>query len=477
MLAELRPAKQSSARALPGGESRPVTHDVRWTVGVVVLFLASSIEPSRFGLQTEGDIDVLRWLLLIPLYTGPLVVVACWTGVRSMLRGPFGLMVAAAAAMLIVAPLGDSPPGDVLAAIGALSLALMGGLIYQQLGFSRTMDLLGNVTLVLCIYSFFDGSEAIPGRLSGAYPASNALGIHGSLLVLDGVRRFLRQPAGGRGGVRRQLPLLPVAMVLVGLASLLAAQSRVAMLASFAAVIVLIHPHLTRRFGLSVLGGVVGLFVAVLAAGFGGAVARRLSRTGDVEELTSFTGRTDVWDRVIDLIVERPFTGYGFNGSTAIFERELELGNIAFDASEAHNFILQIAMNGGIVAALLMTAAFVSYLSRSRWRPDPIVSSFVMLVVVNGLTESIVREPKDFWILLAVAFAASSAKPLPRPVVVGHSVSTPAATVQPAAAHATVAPEPSLPSPPDDKAPQWPSKRLRKSRRTAQMQRHLGGIR
>jgi hypothetical protein len=123
-------------------------------------------------------------------------------------------------------------------------------------------------------------------------------------------------------------------------------------------------------------------------------------------------------------------------------------------------------MNGGVVAALLMTAAFVSYLSRSRWRPDPVASSFVMLVVVNGLTESIVREPKDLWILLAVAFASSSVKLRDDHMLVSRAL--PGRLLE----SGTSASRPlRSPLPVEDERRVRPPRRLRKSRRTAQAHR------
>ena len=79
-----------------------------------------------------------------------------------------------------------------------------------------------------------------------------------------------------------------------------------------------------------------------------GGVLSVVTKTGDVTELTSATGRTEIWAEAIRLIGERPLTGYGLNSSPALME----------DFSyHTHNLVLHATFSGGVVAGLLVMAA------------------------------------------------------------------------------------------------------------------------
>jgi O-antigen ligase len=377
-----------------------------WVVVAILTFTAASIEPGRVGLATDGDVDVLRWSLLAPLYLLPLVTVALSSRLRNVLHGPFALLVAAATLTLVVAPLGESAPGDVLLATGALSLALLSAVLVERLGFSRFVQLLGNVTFVLCAISLVEATEARPGRLAGLYPAANAFGVHGALLIVEGVRRWSTERPSSRG--TRSMPLVPVAFVVLGVVVIFESQARMAFIAAVVASIVLVWRALPEI----VIGiAAASVLVILVAAGLTGrldALTVDLSRSGDTAELTSVTGRTGVWEHTVELIGERPLTGYGFNGNVEVLDQAFADGDIEFEASEAHNIVLQAAMNGGVVPALLLVASLISFARRIQRRPHPVASAMVALIVVHGLTESMIREPKDLWMLLAAAFAAVS---------------------------------------------------------------------
>ncbi len=40
-----------------------------------------------------------------------------------------------------------------------------------------------------------------------------------------------------------------------------------------------------------------------------------LTRSGSVSELTTLTGRTEIWAVAADLIAQRPLLGWGYNGT------------------------------------------------------------------------------------------------------------------------------------------------------------------
>lgn len=59
----------------------------------------------------------------------------------------------------------------------------------------------------------------------------------------------------------------------------------------------------------------------------------------------SFTGRTSIWDKIIELIRYNPILGYGYESPDIISRK---LGNAAF--THAHNTILDIVYKGGIIS-------------------------------------------------------------------------------------------------------------------------------
>lgn len=66
----------------------------------------------------------------------------------------------------------------------------------------------------------------------------------------------------------------------------------------------------------------------------------------------SFTGRVKIWNLSIRRIIKKPFLGYGVENDA--------LRNIVINGSHAHNFILEMLYQGGIV--LLSVFIFISYL-------------------------------------------------------------------------------------------------------------------
>ena len=75
-------------------------------------------------------------------------------------------------------------------------------------------------------------------------------------------------------------------------------------------ILVLAAGAAARPAGLAILlAGALG-DVAGLDAAFGG-----LTRSGSASELTTLTGRTEIWSVAADLIGRRPLLGWGYNGT------------------------------------------------------------------------------------------------------------------------------------------------------------------
>ena len=73
----------------------------------------------------------------------------------------------------------------------------------------------------------------------------------------------------------------------------------------------------------------------------------------------TFTGRTQIWEKAISLIKERPLLGFGWNYDLTNMYNTI-FWQKYFDATNAHNFILNIGYKSGIIASI----SYLVYLYR-----------------------------------------------------------------------------------------------------------------
>jgi O-antigen ligase len=110
----------------------------------------------------------------------------------------------------------------------------------------------------------------------------------------------------------------------------------------------------------------------------------------------TFTNRTDIWSASVDVIGDSPWIGYGWNGAwvepnvepTVTLNRET-----GFEAGHAHNVVLEMLLEGGVVGLGLYLAFFGS-VGVAAWRalrthPDIArwVILFLAIQVVVGISE------------------------------------------------------------------------------------------
>jgi|EndMetStandDraft_8_1072994.scaffolds.fasta_scaffold52623_2 exopolysaccharide production protein ExoQ len=110
----------------------------------------------------------------------------------------------------------------------------------------------------------------------------------------------------------------------------------------------------------------------------------------------TFTNRTDIWAASTNAIGESPWIGYGWNGvwvepnvePTVTLNRE-----IGFEAGHAHNVVLEMLLEGGVIGLSLYLAVFGS-VGIAAWRAmrtHPDIARWVLLIlacqVVVGVSE------------------------------------------------------------------------------------------
>jgi O-antigen ligase len=134
-------------------------------------------------------------------------------------------------------------------------------------------------------------------------------------------------------------------------------------------------------FGLSVL-----LLGAVVAIPAGDEVLKMLSRSGDINEVASMTGRSTIWQAIPGLVETRPWTGFGYASSIVVlplYERE-----VGFLTTHAHNVALQLLLTTGWVGVGLFGLVVVTVGARLAYFADRTGLIMLAFVIINGITES-----------------------------------------------------------------------------------------
>jgi O-antigen ligase len=161
-----------------------------------------------------------------------------------------------------------------------------------------------------------------------------------------------------------------VPLMIVAGAALLAIFAGIAMNGSFAAVVLsvpvllasaLLVPGMSRfrTLGLSAVGiGLIGALVYLANS----PVQSKLTGT----ETTSFTGRGELWNVTLSAIGAMFPIGSGFGSFENVYQAfEEPFGVAHYYVNDAHNDYLQVLLEGGIAAALLMILALVWWIRSS----------------------------------------------------------------------------------------------------------------
>jgi exopolysaccharide production protein ExoQ len=141
-----------------------------------------------------------------------------------------------------------------------------------------------------------------------------------------------------------------------------------------------------RRLYLVVLIGALGLFAALAILPLGEQAFTVISRSGNIEEVSSMTGRTNIWHAVLQLSAERPWAGYGYASSIFVLPEHERL--VGFSVGHAHNLILQLLLTTGWTGVVLFTAAVLSVGLRAAHARDWVALAMLAVVVLNGITEA-----------------------------------------------------------------------------------------
>jgi len=218
------------------------------------------------------------------------------------------------------------------------------------------------------------------GRYRGVFSNPNEMGQAAliALALLVAARRRLRPEWIALTG-------------LVAAGSLIASQSRTSVLALVVAACAVGFFASSGR-----VRQVVGSFAALGAIGLvgllaSGSLTRIFGSRDNGAPLTSFSGRTSIWQAAVDATSADPVSGVGFGNVDLAMLEARRLGTIDNPVEHAHNTALQVAVMLGLVGLLLFVVG-VAVAARRVGDIDAFDVRFIAVaLVVLGLTESLFR--------------------------------------------------------------------------------------
>ncbi len=301
-------------------------------VGYSLLFLVlaawcATHQPARLLL-------LVRPVLIVTLFWFALTVVTSWEPSLSARRLAFTLITIAIAGMVMLAPKNIRHFSDVLAAVVLVVLALcyLGVLLAPSLSIHQSTDFL---------------EPELAGNWRGVFAHKNEASAVMVLFVFVGL--FAGRVRGAAIGA---------AIIIPALAFLFFTQSKTSIVMLPLVLMISVIMARVRRpaagIGIALTGVMIFNVLSV-----GSIYSEPIRKLLDlVLADATFTGRTEVWEFVLEHVRERPITGFGFATFWGTPEVVYGMGGYeiwANTAGHAHNGYLDLALTVGIPGAVLVT--------------------------------------------------------------------------------------------------------------------------
>jgi O-antigen ligase len=335
----------------------------------------------------------------VPLWSCMLLLASIdGRGLRAARRAPTRWLLCCGLWMMVVSPFGLVPHLDLATAAGFTTFVLFGASIVDAGGWPRLRGAVFPASVVLLTASVLTELSGIGGsRWMGVFRDPNALAFGCVIAALSGLDRWMR---GGRGGLLLAAAALPILVLTDG---------RMAMIALVVGAAALVRPVLPRFVvPAALLITVVGALFLATDTSLGERASRTVSRSGEASEIATVTGRTEIWDVAIDDLRHRPLTGIGAGSTPEAFEVAVEQGRIGFAVTHGHNMWIQLGLSGGVVAVAFAAIGSASYAVRARIRPVRDRDALMLAILIHGLTEDVVAEPRYTLIIAAAAIASTA---------------------------------------------------------------------
>lgn len=308
----------------------------------------------------------------------------------------------------IAIPFSISPQNSLVSTVSIAAVTLMTVMALDHLGLMKTMQaMFFGMAMFICFswvfYIAFPSIgvlvEPVAGgqflyRMSGI-AHSNTLGQYGALTVIMSLILYF-------GYNQRHYAILGIGVL--AFLALYFSFSRTSLMALMVSLpFAFRHLFIKKEyFNLYLLAAAV-MLVAILIMGttmdvgtvFWDKLESTLSKSEGSDDLTTATGRADIWAYAIRLLQDQPVTGYG--AATQRF-------HLVEFSSYTHNLFLNIAFSGGVFAAISALLMILGRLRSLFHNRHPFVDAIIVFIVVNGLFENVIFSilaglPTMLWVI------------------------------------------------------------------------------
>ncbi|MYM76018.1 hypothetical protein GTP56_28030 [Duganella sp. FT134W] len=332
---------------------------------------------------------------------------------------PLVLLLLLLAASTLWTYLPDKVIMNVVHNLGTLLIALAAALYYRHqpqtlprdFGLVLGLNMAIHLAAVLLVPAYAVDWQA---RWQGLSVHPNTLGALGFTTLWANASALALPAAPGRW-----LPRLHRAGAALGVAAMLGADSVTSKMAALLCVVLLwvLRVLARRRAGPRVYLS-LGIGVVLLMAM--GKLALSVIELDWLFTLlgrdSKLTGRDDVWRDAYRAIGARPILGWGFDDHAYL------IASAGMPYSSYHNGVLDLAVNGGLAAVLLLTLIFVNWLlSHGRRqllaaRCTPFAPAFVVPYALHNMTEASYVSPRgQMWVLFLVLLLLGACRRAPEP--------------------------------------------------------------
>jgi O-antigen ligase len=367
----------------------------RWALSSLLVFVIFGLslslrtrQPGDTGLDFQNGMKLLTWVLI------PLIGIVNWHRLVPFLRERTIVLAALYGMIAFASSLWSLTPAYTAGnALGIIAYLILACLAVSIIGIPATLRLF-TITLLFYVSLALAAGVLMPEtawvapsvvettyRLQGFSGHPNVLGEQTAVLVTFAAIAHRRKVIGWK---------ILIASVVVGFAALIATDSRTTTAAALAAWVIIA----LRERRLLLPGAAIALCGGVVAAGLLavdgfpniGHLLGPLSRSGSASEITTLTGRTELWAVAADLIAQKPLFGWGFNGTEALMVGSVGRAFVG-DPVNAHNMYIQTLLSMGFLGSL-PAFGFLGILAvRMVVRPDPTRDQIVLLAMIIGLAE------------------------------------------------------------------------------------------